>query len=107
MTFTGTLYPYQEKAVDRMALKMKMLVSADLGTGKTVMSEAAIERLMEYGDICEPGLVICLSSIKYQWQKSIHQFTDSKALVIDGTKPQRLKQYAEMKNWKKSTGSFT
>ena len=102
MTFTGTLYPYQEKAVNRMALKMKMLVSADLGTGKTVMSEAAIERLMEYGDITEPGLVICLSSIKYQWQKSIHQFTDSKALVIDGTKPQRLKQYAEMKNWKKS-----
>ena len=102
MTFTGTLYPYQEAAVSRMAQKMTMLVSAEMGTGKTVMSEAAVERLMEWGDITEPGIVVCLSSIKFQWQKSIHNFTDSKALVIDGTKPQRLKQYQEAKRWKKS-----
>lgn len=102
MTFTGELYPYQDQAVNRMVMNMKMLVSADLGTGKTVMSEAAVERLMEYGDITEPGLVVCLSSLKFQWEKSIHKFTDSKALVIDGTRPQRIKQYAEMKNWKKS-----
>ena len=85
-----------------MVSQQTMLVSADLGTGKTVMSEAAIERLMDEGEITEPGIVLCLSSLKYQWQKSIHKFTDSKALVIDGTKPQRLKQYAEMKKWKKT-----
>lgn len=102
MTFTGTLYPYQEKSVARMAQQMTMLVSADMGTGKTVMTEAAVERLMEWGDITEPGIVVCLSSLKYQWQKSIHKFTDSKALVIDGTKPQRLKQYQEAMAWKRT-----
>jgi SNF2 family DNA or RNA helicase len=102
VTFTGTLYPYQQESVNRMAMNMTMLVSADMGTGKTVMTEAAVEQLMEWGDITEPGIVVCLSTLKYQWQKSIHKFTDSKALVIDGTKPQRLKQYQEAKSWKKS-----
>lgn len=102
LTFTGTLYPYQESAVEKMARQKTVLVSAEMGTGKTVMAEATVERLMDEGSITEPGLVVCLSSIKFQWEKSIHKFTDSKALVIDGTKPQRLKQYAEAKNWKKS-----
>ena len=58
MTFTGTLLPYQPEAVDRMCERKKMLVAYDLGLGKTVLTIAAIERLMDSREITEPGLVI-------------------------------------------------
>ena len=104
MTFTGTLLPYQPEAVDRMCERTKMLVAYDLGLGKTVITIAAIERLMDENKITEPGLIICLSSLKYQWANQIEKFTDgtSKALVIDGTPKKRTAQYAEAMDWRTS-----
>jgi SNF2 family DNA or RNA helicase len=104
VSFTGTLLPYQPEAVDRMCDRQKMLVAYDLGLGKTVLTIAAIERLMDSRRITEPGLVICLSSLKYQWSNQIEKFTNgtSRALVIDGTKAKRTEQYEEAYNWKES-----
>jgi SNF2 family DNA or RNA helicase len=101
MTFTGTLLPYQPEAVDAMCTRGKMLVAYDLGLGKTVLTIAAIERLMDEGLITEPGIIICLSSLKYQWADQIRKFTDgsSTPLVIDGTPKQRAAQYAEAFDW--------
>jgi SNF2 family DNA or RNA helicase len=78
-----------------------MLVAYDLGLGKTVLTIAAIERLMDNSEITAPGLVVCLSSLKYQWSNSITKFTNStsKPLVIDGTPKQREAQYAEAMDW--------
>lgn len=101
MTFTGSLLPYQPEAVDAMCNRGKMLVAYDLGLGKTVLTIAAIERLMDEQKITEPGIVICLSSLKYQWADQIRKFTDgsSTPLVIDGTPKQRAAQYAEALDW--------
>ena len=101
MTFTGTLLPYQPEAVDKMCDDRRILVAYDLGLGKTVLTIAAIERLMDQRQITEPGLIICLSSLKYQWASAIEKFTSgtSKALVIDGTPTKRAKQYEEAMNW--------
>ena len=101
MTFTGTLLPYQPEAVDAMCTRGKMLVAYDLGLGKTVLTIAALERLMDEGSITSPGLIICLSSLKYQWADQIRKFTDgsSTPLVIDGTPKQRIAQYAEAIDW--------
>jgi SNF2 family DNA or RNA helicase len=101
VTFTGTLLPYQPEAVDRMCERQKMLVAYDLGLGKTVLTIAAVERLMDLGEIKEPGLVICLSSLKYQWSNQIEKFTNgtSNALVIDGTPKKRAEQYAKAQDW--------
>jgi len=87
-----------------MCERKKMLVAYDLGLGKTVLTIAAIERLMDSRDIDEPGLVICLSSLKYQWANQIAKFTDgtSRALVIDGTKAKRAEQYEIAKDWRNS-----
>jgi len=102
MSFKGTLLPYQPEAVERMCERKKMLVAYDLGLGKTVLTIAAIERLMDSREIKEPGLVICLSSLKYQWANQIEKFTDgtSRALVIDGTKAKRAEQYDTAYNWR-------
>ena len=104
MTFKGTLLPYQPEAVDRMVDRHKVLVAYDLGLGKTVLTIAAIERLMDENKVKEPGLIICLSSLKYQWANQIEKFTDgtSKALVIDGTPKKREEQYAEAMDWRVS-----
>ena len=97
--FTGTLLPYQVEAVEAMVSRKKMLVAYDLGLGKTVLTIAALEEL----DIQEPGLVICLSSLKYQWAEQIRKFTDAgNPLVIDGTPKQRAEQYASA-----SSGDYT
>ena len=97
--FTGTLKPYQPEAVDRMVERGSMLVAYEMGLGKTVCAIAACEELMEQQRIGAPVLVIALSSLKYQWQKEIHKFSNSKALVIDGTRKQREAQYDEAREW--------
>jgi SNF2 family DNA or RNA helicase len=104
MSFKGTLLPYQPEAVDRMCERSKMLVAYDLGLGKTVITIAAIERLMDERKVLEPGLIICLSSLKYQWANQIEKFTDgsSRALVIDGTPKKRAEQYAKAMEWRTS-----
>ena len=101
MSFVGTLLPYQPEAVDKMCERGKMLVAYDLGLGKTVLTIAAVERLMDERKVTEPGLIICLSSLKYQWAASIKKFTNgSVPLVIDGSKEQRQKQYERALKWK-------
>lgn len=101
MSFIGTLLPYQPEAVDKMCERGKMLVAYDLGLGKTVLTIAAIERLMDERRVTEPGLIICLSSLKYQWASQIEKFTNgSTPLVIDGTPEQRKRQYQRALNWR-------
>jgi SNF2 family DNA or RNA helicase len=104
MSFTGTLLPYQVEAVEAMADRKKMLVAYDLGLGKTVLTIAALEQLKDEGKITEPGIVICLSTLKYQWADQIRKFTDesSTPLVIDGSPKQRAIQYGEALNWKET-----
>jgi SNF2 family DNA or RNA helicase len=103
MGFVGTLLPYQPEAVDKMTERGKMLVAYDLGLGKTVLTIAAVEKLMDDQKITEPGLIICLSSLKYQWESSITKFTNgSKAIVIDGSPEQRKKQYERAMRWRLS-----
>jgi SNF2 family DNA or RNA helicase len=95
MSFKGSLLPYQEEAVEMMCSRGKVLVAYDLGLGKTVLTIAAIESMRDSGKIKGPGLIICLSSLKYQWQSQIEKFTEgtAKTIVIEGTPKQRLDQY--------------
>jgi len=101
MSFTGTLLPYQVEAVEAMVKRKKMLVAYDLGLGKTVLTIAAIEELRDAGKIEGPGIIICLSSLKYQWKQQIEKFTDGSAnvVVIDGTPSKRSEQYTEALDW--------
>lgn len=104
MSFSGKLLPYQPEAVDKMCARQRMLVAYDLGLGKTVLTIAAIERLMDERRITEPGIVVCLSSLKYQWANQITKFTDatSTPLVIDGTPKKRHEQYTQAYDWMNS-----
>jgi SNF2 family DNA or RNA helicase len=93
--FKGTLKPYQVEAVDRMTDRKKMLVAYEMGLGKTCMTIAAVENLKATDQITKPVLVICLSSLKYQWEKEIKKFSDSTTTVVDGSKTTRAKRWEE------------
>jgi SNF2 family DNA or RNA helicase len=92
--FKGTLKPYQVEAVKKMVDKKRILVAYEMGLGKTPMTIAALEELQP-----KKTLVLCLASLKYQWQKEISKFSDKTSIVIDGTSAQRTKQYAEIDNY--------
>ena len=77
-----------------MVENKRMLVAYEMGLGKTPMTIAALEELAVEG----PTLVLCLASLKYQWQKEVAKFTDKTAIVIDGTPKQRAEQYAQVNN---------
>lgn len=82
--FTGSLYPYQQEAVDKMVDRGQMLLGITMGGGKTVTTIAALEELVERGEV-EKCLIVVPAALKYQWQREIKKFTDSRCLVIDGT----------------------
>jgi SNF2 family DNA or RNA helicase len=98
--FKGELKPYQVDAVNKMVEKKKILVAYQMGLGKTPMTIAAIEALRKTRDVEETVLVLCLASLKYQWQKEIDKFTGDDALVIDGSPAKRKEQYSQMKNYR-------
>ena len=77
--FKGKLKPYQPEAVAKMVDRKKMLVAYEMGLGKTCMTIAAVEELKDSGEITNPVLVVCLSSLKYQWEKEIKKFSNMAA----------------------------
>jgi SNF2 family DNA or RNA helicase len=97
--FKGSLKPYQVEAVEKMVDQQTILVAYEMGLGKTPMTIAAIESLRDEGKITGTVLVLCLSSLKYQWQKEVTKFSDSSSLVIDGSKTQRAKLYEDAVNY--------
>jgi SNF2 family DNA or RNA helicase len=82
--FKGTLYPYQQEAVDKMVDRGTMLLGITMGGGKTVTTLAAVETLFQQGEV-DRCLVVVPAALKYQWKREIEKFTDSNVIVIDGS----------------------
>lgn len=94
MAFVGELRPYQKEAFDRMVEEETMIVAYDMGLGKTPTTIAVLEKLLEDEEV-RAGIIVAPASLKYQWMREIHKFTEGAlVLVIDGTPAQRQKQYA-------------
>lgn len=87
MTFIGELRPYQEDASRLVTTRGRVLLALDLGTGKTIVSLHAIEKLRDEGKV-KCALLIMSSSLTIQWEKRIREFTTaSTVVVIDGSIP--------------------
>lgn len=85
MTFIQQLRPYQESASNLICERKRALLALDLGTGKTVVSIHAIERLRDEGRV-KCALLIMSSSLTVQWKERIAQFTDDQSvIVVDGS----------------------
>lgn len=78
-----TLHPYQAEGV-RFAFAGGRTINADeMGLGKTVQAIAVAELLRREG-LADSVIIICPTSLKYQWLAEINRFTDSAALVVEG-----------------------
>lgn len=79
--FTGKLYPEQISGAELLVNKRKGLLGYEQGTGKTVISLAAAEKLIELGK-AKKILVLVPGAFAYQWEDAIDEFTDTKSYYI-------------------------
>jgi hypothetical protein len=91
------LYAYQAEGALFAVRAGRALIGDDMGLGKTIQAIAATEILARHFGVSRV-LVICPTSLKYQWQSEITRFSGRKgegvARVINGARTQRQKDYA-------------
>ena len=91
------LYPYQAEGALFALQAGRALLGDDMGLGKTIQAIAAAEILAKHFGVAKV-LVICPTSLKYQWQSEIMRYTgrggETAARVIAGGRALRQKDYA-------------
>ena len=86
-----SLHPYQADGV-RFAFEGGRTINADeMGLGKTVQAIATAELLKREG-LVGSVIIICPTSLKYQWLSEIKRFTNSTAIVVEGSVIKRRDQ---------------
>lgn len=90
-------YPFQTVGISFLHDVKQGLCGDEMGLGKTVQALGAIHRLWKKGQVSR-ALIVCPTSLKYQWQEEIEKFTNHKGIVIDGSPKKREKQFKEFQN---------
>ena len=86
------LYPYQEEGILFAVRKGRSIIADEMGLGKTVQAIGAAELMRKEFNISSV-LILCPTSLKYQWKKEIEKFSGDTALVIEGNHLKRREQY--------------
>lgn len=87
------MYGYQKEGAYFALFRSASIIADEMGLGKTMQAISTSLLKKEYLDF-ERVLVICPSSVKYQWQQEIEKFSDEKATVINGSPSERIPLYA-------------
>ncbi|MCK5137362.1 MAG: DEAD/DEAH box helicase [Bacteroidales bacterium] len=88
------LYPYQKEGVIDIIKKGRILLADDMGLGKTIQAIAAVKVFADFFSV-NKVLIICPTSLKYQWQKEIEKFASRDACVVEGLIHKRKELYAQ------------
>src|SRR6202795_4973782 len=88
------LYPYQAEGALFAVRVGRALIGDDMGLGKTIQAIAAAEILTRHFGVSKV-LVVCPTSLKYQWQSEILRFSGRASRVVAGSLVQRQNEYAE------------
>lgn len=83
---------YQEQFIEINKTKKRLLLRGDMGVGKTLM---ALMYMAENRVHPESILIICPSSLVYNWRAEIERFYGLQARVLVGTSAKRLRELAE------------
>lgn len=86
------LFPYQEQGILFAARAGRCLIADEMGLGKTIQAIGTAELLKKQFGL-NSVLIVCPTSLKYQWESEIKKFTDSSVLVIEGNHLKRKEQY--------------
>ena len=110
---TVSLYPYQREGIRFAFERGRTIIADEMGLGKTIQAIGTAELLRREG-LAEQVLIVCPTSLKYQWQREIERFVVGEAsklcnpvtqsseasptkpltLVIEGNPLKRKEQYA-------------
>ena len=98
---TVSLYPYQKEGIRFAFERGRSIIADEMGLGKTIQAIGTAELLRREG-LAEQILIICPTSLKYQWQREIERFVGAQSsspehpltLVIEGNPLKRKEQYA-------------
>jgi SWI/SNF-related matrix-associated actin-dependent regulator 1 of chromatin subfamily A len=86
-------YPYQETGINYILDKKSCIVGDDMGLGKTMQSIAAITEMKSF-----PCLIICPASLKVNWQREWHMWTNHKALILNDVNKNSWTMFSNPKN---------
>jgi len=90
----ASLYAYQRDGALFAAQAGRCLLADDMGLGKTIQAIAAAEIMArEFG--VESALIVCPTSLKYQWKSEIEKFCGREAVVVEGLSQTRRERYAQ------------
>ncbi len=96
----ANLFPYQKEGIHFAAKAGRSLLADDMGLGKTIQA-IAVTQLMKKETGIEKVLIICPTSLKYQWKTEIIKFTgNDDTTVIEGLPHKRPDQYNDDKFYK-------
>jgi len=87
-----TLFPYQVEGALFCALAGRSILADDMGLGKTIQAIAVAQLMQERFGI-QNILIICPTSLKYQWKSEIEKFTGKTVLVVEGNPLKREGMY--------------
>jgi hypothetical protein len=110
---TTPLYPYQRDGIRFAFERGRSIIADEMGLGKTIQAIGTAELLRREG-LAEQVLIVCPTSLKYQWQREIERFVGAQpprqqtmrtgtsalpekqplTLVIEGNPLKRKEQYA-------------
>jgi SNF2 family DNA or RNA helicase len=88
------LYPYQKAGIIEIINAGRVLLADDMGLGKTIQAIAAVEIFARYFNVTKI-LVICPTSLKYQWKSEIRKFAGRDASVVEGLIQKRKDLYCQ------------
>ncbi|MBI2801743.1 MAG: DEAD/DEAH box helicase [Gammaproteobacteria bacterium] len=87
------LYPYQTEGALFAVRAGRALIGDEMGLGKTIQAIAAAEILIRHFGLSKI-LVICPTSLKYQWQSEVARFSGRDSRVVTGGRAHRQKDFA-------------
>lgn len=81
-SFKQTLKPFQEIGVLFLLINKRVILGDEMGLGKSLQSITAVDLANAY-----PCLIVCPSSLKYNWQSEIEKASNSNYHFLNGKNP--------------------
>lgn len=82
---------FQKQGISFLSHIGSGILGDDMGLGKTLQTMGAAHQLYKEGKV-NKVLIICPSSLKYQWASEIEKFLGHSSIVIDGKTPKQKKK---------------
>lgn len=87
-------YKYQTDGIKFASCAGNCIIADEMGLGKTIQAIGTAALLNKLGYVSSV-LVVCPTSLKYQWLREIQKFTEHGALVVEGNPFQRRNAYEQ------------